>query len=343
MERRPYNINETYYCLCGCEQQIKLIRVHKYRGIPNYISGHNPVWNKGMKMSEEFCDKVSQAKKNFKPTEEHLSKLLDGSKKRWADDNKRKEASEKFKGENNPFYGKEHSEEARKVMSEKKKGKPSHNKGKKKFLDFNLEKYCKCGCGERIVIKEFHRYRKLPDYIDEHKGVASKGKIITEEQRNRHSAMLKGKPSPFKGVRGRFTEEQRLRISSGVSAYMILHGNYADKKFKKGIFYSNKNNSELKYDSSYELKAFEILEQKEDILSYKKCDFTIDYVLSGKLRRYLPDIYITSTDGSSEIIEIKPEYQLDYEETKAKVAYASEYCKNNNIKFSIWTEKQLFV
>ena len=340
MEKRPYNINEIYYCLCGCGNQVKLIRVHKYRGVPNYISGHNPVWNKGLKMSEEFCNKIFQVKKDFKPSEDHLNKLLEGSKKRWADNSKRKEASEKFKGENNPFYGKIHSKETCKIMSEKKKGKPTHNKGKKKFLDLALDKYCKCGCGNKIEIKEIHRYREIPDYIHGH---FKRTSPVSEEQKRNHSEKLKGRPSPFKGKTGRFTEEQRLRISKGVAAYMIKHGNYSDKKFKKGIFYSIKNNTELKYDSSYELKAFEILEQKEDILSYKKCDFTIDYILCGKLRRYLPDIYITNTSGSSEIIEIKPEYQLDYDETKAKTAYATEYCKNNNMKFHIWTEKQLFV
>ena len=33
------------------------------------------------------------------------------------------------KGEKNPFYGKTHSEESKKKMSEAKKGKPAHNKG----------------------------------------------------------------------------------------------------------------------------------------------------------------------------------------------------------------------
>jgi hypothetical protein len=32
--------------------------------------------------------------------------------------------------ENNPFKDKNHTEESKKLMSEKKKGKPAHNKGK---------------------------------------------------------------------------------------------------------------------------------------------------------------------------------------------------------------------
>ena len=32
----------------------------------------------------------------------------------------------------------------------------------------NEIKYCKCGCGQEIKIKNYHKYTKIPDYINHH-------------------------------------------------------------------------------------------------------------------------------------------------------------------------------
>lgn len=57
-----------------------------------YAKG-KPAWNKGKKMSEEYCRKNSESHKG------------------------------KYAGEKHPMYGKKHSDEAKKKMSEAKKGK----------------------------------------------------------------------------------------------------------------------------------------------------------------------------------------------------------------------------
>jgi len=46
-------------CNCGCEQRIEIRKHHKYRGIPNYISGHN---TQGIKRSIDTKKKQSLSK-----------------------------------------------------------------------------------------------------------------------------------------------------------------------------------------------------------------------------------------------------------------------------------------
>jgi hypothetical protein len=46
-------------------------------------------------------------------------------------------------------------------------------------------------------------------------------------------------------------------------------------------------------------------------------------------------------NGSKEIIEIKPFYYLSHEVNKLKFAAARKYCKENNLKFRVLTEKYL--
>jgi len=109
---------------------------------------------------------------------------------------------------------------------------------------------------------------------------------------------------------------------------------------RKGWFESKKNNTKIFYQSSYELKAFEILEQIKSISSYKRCKFAVDYInpKDSRMHHYIPDIEIDYNDGTKHILEIKPEYLINDEVNKAKFAAARE--KFNN--FNVWTEKNLW-
>ena len=73
-------------------------------------------WNKGKKMSEEFCRKNSESHKG-----------------KHASDETRRKMSAMRKGEKHPMYGKHHSEETRNKLSEAKKGKHHTEDAKKKM------------------------------------------------------------------------------------------------------------------------------------------------------------------------------------------------------------------
>lgn len=73
-------------------------------------------WNKGKKMSEEFCRKNSESHKG-----------------KHASDETRRKMSAMREGEKHPMYGKHHSEETRNKISEAKKGKHHTEDAKKKM------------------------------------------------------------------------------------------------------------------------------------------------------------------------------------------------------------------
>lgn len=81
-----------------------------------YPSGYNLEngGTKGVKFHSTTIAKMSEAKKGYKHTDE------------W-----KNEISERMKGENNHFWGKHHTAETKLVLSQKNKGRPAWNKGKK--------------------------------------------------------------------------------------------------------------------------------------------------------------------------------------------------------------------
>lgn len=83
-----------------------------------------PAWNKGLvgvqQHSNETKAKMSKSHTGVAKTAEHRRNIAKGRKGKFD-----------LSGENNPFYGKQHSEEARKRMSIAKKGRIPWNKGKK--------------------------------------------------------------------------------------------------------------------------------------------------------------------------------------------------------------------
>jgi len=54
--------------------------------------------------------------------------------------------------------------------------------------------------------------------------------------------------------------------------------------------------------------------------------------------RFLPK----HTDGHQQILEIKPNWNVNNEINQAKFSAAKEYCNTNNLEFGVWTENQLF-
>ena len=103
--------------------------------------------------------------------------------------------------------------EARKRISEAKKGTPSPMKGKKTGRPaWNKGKsHSPETC---LKLSEVQKGKKKPPRSAEHRrklSEAQKRKIISPEQRRRHSEKMKGKPSPNKGKT--FSPEHRRKLS----------------------------------------------------------------------------------------------------------------------------------
>lgn len=122
--------------------------------------------------------------------------------------------------------------------------------------------------------------------------------------------------------------------------------NWANGVFKKsnagikGYFYSNKNKQKIPYRSSYELKAFKILEEDRQVNSYQYEKLRIRYYAEDKkIHSYYPDI-ITS---DKRIIEVKAKwiFEKQYENIDRKFRAAKRWAKKNGYKFEVWMEEEL--
>ena len=120
------------------------------------------------------------------------------------------------------------------------------------------------------------------------------------------------------------------------------------------------------YRSSWELKLMLYLDSKKDVVSWGSEEVIIPYrsPIDGKIHRYFPDFIVTkiNNEGRKEtaIIEVKPYNQTippkipgnknskkfltevkTWGVNEAKWKAASEYCRDRNWTFHIFTEKEL--
>lgn len=137
-------------------------------------------------------------------------------------------------------------------------------------------------------------------------------------------------------------EWEKEKISIGMANAMIDgRSNPTRNSYgKSGHFYSYKNQKRIFYRSSYELKAFEILENDQEILSYKYKAIRIPYInKNGHKRNTIPDLLAMLYGNRIRIIEVKPIFKL--QESMLKINAVKEYCLSNNLMFEIWAEKEL--
>ena len=133
----------------------------------------------------------------------------------------------------------------------------------------------------------------------------------------------------------------------------VKHSNYNSGLYhiKKPNKYSG-NDCNIIYRSSYELKAFQMIEEDKNILKWGSETVVVPYELDGKQHKYIVDLKL-ETEMGIQLIEIKPysktikpkngrkydieEFEMNIKKWKA----AKRYCKERNWEFEIWTEKEL--
>lgn len=112
--------------------------------------------------------------------------------------------------------------------------------------------------------------------------------------------------------------------------------------------------------SSWERALCKFFDKNDQVLKWSSEAFHIPYLCltDNKQHRYFPDFFVEMKSGSKLLIEVKPKdqtrppklpksgrrtksynWQLEqYSKNCSKWYAANQYCKNNKIKFAIWTE-----
>lgn len=104
---------------CSAETRRKIAEAGK---------GRQGYW-KGKSRSDETKAKISKSKKGTKHSEDWCNKMSEIMKGRYFTEEWKKKISDSKKGDRNPMYGKRYTDEEKRLLSEKNKGK---NKGKKR-------------------------------------------------------------------------------------------------------------------------------------------------------------------------------------------------------------------
>ena len=228
-----------------------------------------------------------------------------------------------------------------------------------KTCNQKIEVTC-CDCGKKYIIsaKNVWEKRMANDPILKQRVIMNGANANKrQEVREKMSKKLKYlaettdlKKKIGEGVRRAYKNDPTIinRIKEGLKRSIIQDPTIIDRmvgkknKYKNGHFYSLKNNCNIFYQSSYELKALNIWENDSNIISFTRPKLVLAYVDDNKIEHlYKPDFLLLYKDGHKELIEVKSNWNRNNRDTILKELAAREYCKNNNLQYYILTEKEL--
>ena len=185
----------------------------------------------------------------------------------------------------------------------------------------------------------------------------------TAKKRARQSALLAGgRPE----VRRRRSEAQKIahnrpeviakkRVStrrtcnlpsvrernSEIHSRGIQEGRFHPGRGRKGQFTSKKNGKKVYYASTYELRALQLLETDDRVVSFER-GFRIPYVWrDGSSHYYCVDLLVKYITPPWKLIEVKPQWALTHENNPLKFEAARRWCAERGYVFEVWTEEQI--
>jgi hypothetical protein len=316
-------------CECGCGQELP---DSLYKGKPRrYINYHfkrkRSSSFREMKLCECGCGQLVTKEKN---------RFLNGHGRRCITDEERKKISLRVSGKNHPMFGKHgkdnpntgshRTDEQKKHIADSLRGKPRLKGRGVKRSD------------------EWRRKQALS-----HKGIIPWCTGLTKETDKRlmeYSLRLQGEGNPMFGKSPSNETRKKLHISSTKN---WEDSEYREKVFKGlretgnvcGNFFSMKNNKDISYRSSYELKYMQQLEEDERVIVYQYEAVYVPYEIGSKYRFTMPDFLITFADGHKELSEVKSEWCLKDNLVMMKLAAMKNHAEQNGWKFNLVTEKEL--
>jgi hypothetical protein len=135
------------------------------------------------------------------------------------------------------------------------------------------------------------------------------------------------------------TDEEMLEIAEKMMETCKKNG-YGKNNI---IAESKKLGKKINCRSSYEKDVIEdIFENDDSVISFEYEPCVISYKFDGKTRKYFPDFLVDLDSGNKMLVEVKPECFVSDSINIAKFEAAINYCKDNNLKFKILTEKEIY-
>ena len=147
-----------------------------------------------------------------------------------------------------------------------------------------------------------------------------------EEKRMQNRVYIRGKENHSYGRTHTFEEKLRMRE---IRSMKILRGETSNGN-KNGWYFSTKLNRDIRYLSSWEEKAFRLLDKSPKVTSFNPSPFRVPYLFKGEQRFYIPDIEVKA-DSKTIVVELKPDFYKDYPINQAKFEAARQFC--NSLKF----------
>lgn len=114
---------------------------------------------------------------------------------------------------------------------------------------------------------------------------------------------------------------------------LYLEGGF---KWSIGEYTSSKTGEIIFYRSSWELKYAQLLDEDTTVLSWEYEPFAIKYIIGKKQRNYVPDFLVSYTDGTKELVEVKPFALEGTNVNRAKRLSALELCNKNGWSYASW-------
>jgi TnsA endonuclease-like protein len=121
----------------------------------------------------------------------------------------------------------------------------------------------------------------------------------------------------------------------------ILSGKHNPHKSHKKKLLNTIKGGEIFCQSTWEEAYANHLESNILVVSFKKDKIRLPYMFENKKRVYITDYFVKYSDGTQELVEIKPKCFLDYPQNTAKFEAAKIWCNDNGARFVIITEDEL--
>ena len=214
-------------------------------------------------------------------SEESKRKASESCKALWTDEKKLSQKI-KYSGKNNPFYGKKHGEEVKKVLRE--------SRGKQVFLKESFEKISKSLIGnKRALGNKFSLTNEQKQAIS----LRNSGLVRTEECKKKISLSKKGSPSPMLGKRHSDETKRKLSVARLGKPNFKLRGENSPN-WKGGISSEN-----LKIRQSIDYKQWRRRVYERDKYTCQICGQIGGILNADHIKSFskYPDLRLELTNG----------------------------------------------